>query len=92
MFVEDLFVLLHCYWMHDTEVFPHKRLRLMLAGIFLVSGFTNTRPAALAGKKPFVYEHIEFLLVRNPALGQRPWLAIKVTLAHIKKSGGKCRA
>jgi hypothetical protein len=70
-------------------VFAHERLRVQLALLLLISGFTATRPGALVGRKPLLYEHIKLLLVRSPIKGQRPSLAMRVNLAHIKRSGGK---
>jgi hypothetical protein len=90
LFVDDLLVLLNNHWVHDTEVFAHERLRIQMALLLVIGGCTATRPSALVGKRPLLYEDIELVLVRNPVKGS-PSLGMKVNLKNIKRSGGKSR-
>jgi hypothetical protein len=61
-----------------------------MALLLVIGGCTATRPSALVGQMPLLYEDIELVLVRNPVKGS-PSLGIKVNLKNIKRSGGKSR-
>ena len=89
LFVDDLSVLFNCYWVRDTEVFAHERLRVQMALLLLISGCTATRPGALVGKRPLLYSDIKLFLVQGE--GQVPVIAMRLSLKHIKRSGGKYR-
>lgn len=47
MNVDDVYLVLHHHWVLDTSVFPNERQRLQAALLFLLSGYTATRPAVL---------------------------------------------
>lgn len=51
MNVDDMYLVLHHYWVLDALVFPDERQRSQLAPLLLFSAYTATRPAALVYKK-----------------------------------------
>ena len=89
LFVDDLSVLLNCHWVRDSEVFAHERLRVQMALLLLVSGCTATRPGALIGERPLLYDDIKLFLVWGE--GPVTVIAMRLSLKHIKRSEGKSR-
>ncbi|KAF1730595.1 hypothetical protein CRV24_008664 [Beauveria bassiana] len=51
MDVDDVYLVLHHHWVHDTSAFPDERQRIQLALMILVQAYTATRPRVLAYKK-----------------------------------------
>ena len=80
-------MLLSHHWIQDQEVFAHERLRVQLAAHLILAGATATRPGALIGQ--LLYKHLEFQLFPPLAGEQRPRVALKVNLEHIKRSAGE---
>jgi len=76
-------------WVHDQEVFPHERLRVQSSTIDIYAGLTSTRPEAVVGKRPLLYEDIEFQVFPPLQKGRRPAIRLVLNLKHIKRSGGK---
>ncbi|PVH68522.1 hypothetical protein DL98DRAFT_441045 [Cadophora sp. DSE1049] len=89
LYVEDLCVLQNGLWVRDQEKFPHERLRVQESPINIFAGCTSTRPAALVGKIPLLYEDIEFQVFPPLIKGRRPVVRLILNLQHIKRSGGK---
>jgi hypothetical protein len=87
--VDDLCALQNGHWVRDTEVFPHERLRLQHSLLLIYGGCTSTRPKALVGKRPLLYEDIEFQVFPPPFKGRPPIIILVINLKHIKRSGGK---
>ncbi|KAJ3498203.1 hypothetical protein NLG97_g1302 [Lecanicillium saksenae] len=60
MDVDDVYLVLHHHWVHDTSVFPDERQRIQLALMILIQAYTATRPRVLAYKKlskEAIYDH-----------------------------------
>lgn len=89
LYVEDLCVLQNGHWVRDQEIFPHERLRVQESPINIFAGCTSTRPAALVGEIPLLYEDIEFQVFPPLIKGRRPAVRLILNLQHIKRSGGK---
>ncbi|PVH71726.1 hypothetical protein DL98DRAFT_553525 [Cadophora sp. DSE1049] len=89
LFVVDLCTLQNGLWVRDQEVFPHERLRVQESPLNIFSACTATRPAALVGEKPLLYEDLEFQVFPPPIRGQPPIIILVLNLTNIKKSGGK---
>jgi hypothetical protein len=87
--MEDLCVLQNGHWVRDREVFAHERLRLQLSPLLIFAGCTSTRPKALVGERPLLYEDIEFQVFPPPVKGRPPMVILILNLKHIKRSGGK---
>lgn len=51
MDVDDVYLVLHHHWVHDTSVFPDERQRIQLALLIQLQAYTATRPRVLAYKK-----------------------------------------
>ncbi|EXU95174.1 DUF3435 domain protein [Metarhizium robertsii] len=51
MDVDDVYLVQHHHWVHDTSVFPDERQRIQLALLILLQAYTATRPQVLAYKK-----------------------------------------
>lgn len=51
MDVDDVYLVLHHHWIHDTSVFPDERQRIQLALLIQLQAYTATRPRVLAYKK-----------------------------------------
>ena len=51
MDVDDVYLVQHHHWVHDTSVFPDERQRIQLAFLILLQAYTATRPRVLAYKK-----------------------------------------
>ncbi|KAK2595006.1 hypothetical protein QQS21_007260 [Conoideocrella luteorostrata] len=51
MNVDDVYLVQHHHWVHDTSVFPDERQRIQLAFLILLQAYTATRPRVLAYKK-----------------------------------------
>lgn len=79
--------MLNHHWIRDKEVFTHERLRVQLAANLILAGATATRPGALIGQ--LHYQHLEFQLFPPLPGEQRPRVVLKVSLKHIKRSGGE---
>ncbi|KAG0645145.1 hypothetical protein D0Z07_9226 [Hyphodiscus hymeniophilus] len=89
LFMEDLCVLQNGHWVRDREVFAHERLRVQQSALLIFAACTSTRPKALVGKRPLLYEDIEFQVFPPPVKGQPPIVILILNLKHIKRSGGK---
>lgn len=89
LYIEDLCVLQNGHWVRDQEVFPHERLRVQQSPIIIFAGCTSTRPEALVGNRPLLYEDIEFQVFPPLVEGRRPAVRLILNLKHIKRSGGK---
>jgi hypothetical protein len=61
-----------------------------MALLLLISGCTATRPGALVGKRPLLYDDIKLFLVRDER-SSVPVIAMRLSLKHIKRSGGKSK-
>jgi hypothetical protein len=88
LYVEDMCVLQNGHWVRDRQVFPHERLRVQESPLMIFAGATATRPAALVGKRPLLYEDIEFQVFPPPAKGLPPAIIMVLNLKNIKRSGG----
>ncbi|OAA52162.1 hypothetical protein BBO_00003 [Beauveria brongniartii RCEF 3172] len=51
MDVDDVYLVLHHHWVHDTSVFPDERQRIQLALLIQLQAYTATHPRVLAYKK-----------------------------------------
>ncbi|KJK84922.1 hypothetical protein H633G_11257 [Metarhizium anisopliae BRIP 53284] len=51
MDVDDVYLVQHHHWVHDTSVFPDERQRIQLALLILLQAYTATRPRVFAYKK-----------------------------------------
>ncbi|KAM4062535.1 FluG domain-containing protein [Hirsutella rhossiliensis] len=51
MGVDDVYLVQHHHWVHDTSVFPDERQRIQLAFLVLLQAYTATRPRVLAYKR-----------------------------------------
>ncbi|KAM4067411.1 hypothetical protein HRG_001360 [Hirsutella rhossiliensis] len=51
MDVDDVYLVQHHHWVHDTSVFPDERQRIQLAFLILLQAYTATRPRVLAYKR-----------------------------------------
>ena len=51
MDVDDVYLVQHHHWVHDTSVFPDERQRIQLAFLILLQAYTATRPRVFAYKK-----------------------------------------
>ncbi|KAH0542484.1 hypothetical protein FGG08_003155 [Glutinoglossum americanum] len=60
-----------------------------MALLLLISDYTATRPGALVGERPLLYNNIKLFLVQGQGLV--PVIAMRLSLKHIKRSGGKSR-
>jgi hypothetical protein len=60
LYMEDMCVLQNGHWVRDRQVFAHERLRVQMSPLIIFAGTTATRPAALVGKRPLLYEDIQF--------------------------------
>ncbi|KAH6700018.1 hypothetical protein BKA61DRAFT_636753 [Leptodontidium sp. MPI-SDFR-AT-0119] len=87
--LDDLEVEKSALYVRDQEKFPHERLRVQESPINIFAGCTSTRPAALVGKIPLLYEDIEFQVFPPLIKGRRPTVRLILNLQHIKRSGGK---
>jgi Protein of unknown function (DUF3435) len=87
--VKDLCALQNGHWVRDTEVFPHERLRVQTSPVNILAAGTATRPAALVGKRPFLYKHMEFQVFPPLVIGLPPLVVLVINLTHIKRSSGK---
>ena len=91
LFVEDLCVIQNVHWVRDTEVFLHERFRVQMSPLLIIAGCTATRPSALVGKRPLLYEDIQFQVFSPSIGGQLSRVIMTLNLKHIKRSGGKSR-
>ncbi|KAH8749960.1 hypothetical protein F5882DRAFT_238532, partial [Hyaloscypha sp. PMI_1271] len=57
--------------------------------LLIYSGYISTRPKALVGKRPLLYEDIEFQVFPPPFKGQPPIIILVINLKYIKRSSGK---
>jgi hypothetical protein len=62
-----------------------------MSPLLTIAGCTATRPRALVGKKPLLYEDIEFQVFPSLPGGQLSRVIMTLNLKHIKRSGGKSR-
>ncbi|KAF2179944.1 hypothetical protein K469DRAFT_715808 [Zopfia rhizophila CBS 207.26] len=97
MYVQDLYVILSAHWTMDAKP-RHGRFRVQMDTILLLCGATSTRPQALiesssakGSNKALSYEHIDILRVRDKENRNRTTTIARVSLVHIKTSGGKGR-
>lgn len=51
MDVDDVYLVQHHHWVHDTSVFPDERQRIQLALLILLQAYTATRPRVFSYKK-----------------------------------------
>ncbi|CEJ91512.1 Putative FluG domain-containing protein [[Torrubiella] hemipterigena] len=51
MDVDDVYLVQHHHWVHDTSIFPDERQRIQLAFLILLQAYTATRPRVFAYKK-----------------------------------------
>jgi len=51
MDVDDVYLVQHHHWVHDTSVFPDERQRIQLSFLILLQAYTATRPRVLAYKQ-----------------------------------------
>jgi hypothetical protein len=91
LFVEDLCVIQNIHWVRDTEVFAHERLWVQMSLLLTIAGYTVTRPEVIVGKRPLLYEDIQFQVFPPSVRGQLSRVVITLNLKHIKRSGGKSR-
>jgi len=67
MDVEDLWEVLPCHWVTDTNSFPHERHRVQVATLLLLAAFTGSRPGALLGIN---YEDVDLFILRDKRTGK----------------------
>ncbi|KAG4439199.1 hypothetical protein IFR05_005320 [Cadophora sp. M221] len=89
--VVDLYTLQNGLWVRDKGIFPHERLRVQESPLNIFSLCTSTRPAALVGISPLLYEALEFQVFPPPVLGHPSLVVLVLNLTNIKRSGGKKR-
>ncbi|KFA53220.1 hypothetical protein S40293_10032 [Stachybotrys chartarum IBT 40293] len=58
MNVDDVYLVQHHLWVHDSSVFPDERQRIQLALLILIQAYTATRPRVLA-YKPICKAHLQ---------------------------------
>lgn len=51
MDVNDVYLVQHHHWVHNTSVFPDKRQQIQLALLILLQAYTATRPRVFTYKK-----------------------------------------
>lgn len=89
LYVEDMCTLQNGHWVRDRHVFAHERLRVQMSPLLIFAGATATRPGALVGSRPLLYEHFEFQVFPPPAKGLPSVIIMILNLEHVKRSGGK---
>ena len=47
MNVDDIYLVLHYYWVQDVTIYPDRQQRLQVSFLMLISAYTATRPGAL---------------------------------------------
>jgi hypothetical protein len=72
----------------DRQVFPYERLRVQESPLMIFAGVTATCLAALVGKRPLLYEDIQFQVFPPPVKGLPPVVIMVLNLKNIKRSGG----
>jgi hypothetical protein len=97
MYEEDLYAIQSTHWTMDPKP-HHRRFRVQMDTILLLSAATATRPQALVESlsakglnKALPYEYIEILRVRDKYNWNRTTAIAHVSLVHIKNSRGKGR-
>jgi hypothetical protein len=70
LFVEDLTILLNYHWVHDKEIFTHKRLQVQLTVNLILAGTTATQPGVLI--RQLLYKHLKFQLFPPLTGEERP--------------------
>lgn len=63
MNVDDVYLVQHHLYVHDTSIFPDERQRIQLALLILLQAYTATRPRVL------VYKHIDKEKMRDHYFG-----------------------
>jgi hypothetical protein len=71
--------------------YAHERFRLQMSPLLTIAGCTATRPRTLFGKRPLLYEDIQFQVFPPASEGQLSRVVMTLNLKHIKRSGGKSR-
>ena len=89
LYVEDMCALQNGHWVRDRQAFAHERLRVQMSPLMIFAGATATRPGALVGRRPLLYEHIEFQVFPPPAEGLPVAVVLVLNLKYIKHSGRK---
>ena len=77
--------------MRDTEVFAHERFQVQMSPLLTIASCTATRLRALVGKRPLLYEDIEFRVFLPSHEGQLARVILTLILKHNKRSSGKSR-
>lgn len=89
LYVGDLDLILHYYWVLDPDVLAHERLRVQMAAVLIITGATATRPGALV--KNLCYKDVEFHVFPPVPGSKRARIGIIVTLRKTKRTVGKSR-
>lgn len=56
--IDDVYLVLHHHWVHNTSIFPDERQRIQLALLIQLQAYTATRPRVLV-YKPLSKAHIQ---------------------------------
>ena len=81
--VEDLWEVLQCHWVTDTNTFPSERLRVELATILLFAAYTSSRPRALLG---ITFGDLDCFVQRDSKTGATQlMLQVKLTKTKSRK-------
>ena len=92
MTTEDLAIIIHYRWVHDSSIFPIERQRVQFAFVMLLIAYTGSRPGALMNTesgeeskaKGLRYEDIELVLLRDPENPAVHVLVMHAVLHHMK--------
>lgn len=90
---DDFHTVLHHHWAKDLSVFPQERQRVQFATILLVAAYTGTHPRAILepqdsdNRWTFRYEHIELLIIPDPAAKENKLLVMNLKPEYIKGNG-----
>lgn len=74
--LEDFGEILQCYWVTDTNTFPHERQRIQLATMLLLSSYTISRPRAFL---EITYGDIELFVQQKKTGEEQVMMRLKLT-------------
>ncbi|KAM7190504.1 putative FluG domain containing protein [Rhypophila sp. PSN 637] len=87
--VDDIYLILHHYWVHDRSKFPDEHQRIQLALMIQIQSYTATRPRVLAYNpeednfRTVSYRDIKLFLLPNPGT-LKDLLVMEITLRYTK--------
>ncbi len=92
MTIEDLAIIIHYHWIHDTSIFPIERQRVQFAFIMLLIAYTESRSRTLMNtesedeseSKELRYQDFELVLLRDLENFAVHVLIMHAVLHHMK--------